>query len=114
MELYNNMSFINFIEFNNFSIGSEASLYRLNLNTKISGNLIDFSYYHNGQGFTTYDWDNDNRTLNCAVHNRGGWWMNACFTFCLTCENVTGHYKPSLTANSSQFLFYNYIKMMIK
>ena len=39
---------------------------------------------HNGRPFTTYDRDNDARSSNCALRDRGGWWYNNCFYAHLT------------------------------
>ena len=43
-------------------------------------------YYNNGMKFTTVNRDNDNFRGNCARGRGGGWWYNACFWACLTCN----------------------------
>jgi len=45
------------------------------------------NFYHNGMKFTTADRDNDELVDgNCAENWSGGWWYNACYFACLTCE----------------------------
>ena len=44
------------------------------------------SYYNNRMKFTTRNRDNDNFRGNCARGRGGGWWYNACFWACLTCN----------------------------
>lgn len=36
-----------------------------------------------GCPFTTYDRDNDNYDMNCAVWSNGGWWHSGCQNSCL-------------------------------
>jgi len=50
------------------------------------GNAKFGSYYNNRMKFTTRHRDNDNFRGNCARGRGGGWWYNACFWACLTCN----------------------------
>ena len=44
------------------------------------GTGVDAMNTHNGQQFTTYDNDNDQRSSsNCAYSHQGGWWYNSCY-----------------------------------
>jgi len=67
------------------------------LNDRFSGDCGDalhytganYTHYHDGMLFTTYDSDNDkNPTYNCAVTRRGGWWFNNCFWGCTACDSA--------------------------
>ncbi|CAJ0583641.1 unnamed protein product, partial [Mesorhabditis spiculigera] len=67
-----------------FSLGNEASGYRLNLITRLKGTLNNktdhFLTSHNGVPFTTFDRDNDREPeANCAqIRMFGGWWHIDC------------------------------------
>ena len=78
------------IVYGGFSVGDESTNYTLSLGPKKWGNLEDYSSIHNGQMFSTADRDNDvDPFLNCASRYLGGWWMQSCYKFCLTCEDAT-------------------------
>ncbi|CAL4062928.1 unnamed protein product [Meganyctiphanes norvegica] len=51
--------------------------------------------YHNGQGFSTIDQDNDVWDADCAaeVGGGGGWWYRDCGPTCLTSPYGTGHFS---------------------
>jgi len=87
-------------EYWSFQIGDELNdKYRLNV-SGYSGDAGDSlqhegdwnnngkfgSYYNNRMKFTTRNRDNDNFRGNCARGRGGGWWYNACFWACLTCN----------------------------
>ena len=36
---------------------------------------------HIGMKFSTYDVDNDDHTIHCAVDYTGGWWYRGCYVF---------------------------------
>lgn len=70
-----------------FSIGSEASNYKLNVSGydgKVGGDGLDknagySTWVSNGQQFTTYDRDNDQwLSSSCANEFACGWWYNHC------------------------------------
>ncbi|CAL4126393.1 unnamed protein product [Meganyctiphanes norvegica] len=55
------------------------------------GTFGDGMDYHNGQGFSTIDQDNDDSaSVDCADKYSGGWWYKACYRACLTCPYGTG------------------------
>ncbi|XP_033739048.1 ryncolin-4-like [Pecten maximus] len=67
-----------YIEYDTFSLASEADKYRLQA-TGSSGNVYDALSYHNGYQFTTFDADNDACSYcNCAEGHHGAWWYRAC------------------------------------
>ena len=43
--------------------------------------------YHKGQQFTTFDYDNDQWSANCAISYKGAWWYTGCYL-----SNLNGHY----------------------
>ncbi|CAL4241127.1 unnamed protein product [Meganyctiphanes norvegica] len=54
------------------------------------GTIGDGLQYHNGQGFSTIDQDNDEYDgHNCAAKIAGGWWYRHCYRSCLTCPYGT-------------------------
>ena len=73
----------------------------------------DGGLYHSGLMFTTYDQDNDQYSGNCALNYMGGWWMNACYYFCITCESNTGNYYATFNNAYNAFQF-DRIKMTLK
>lgn len=87
--------------------------YKLNLSQFLAGNMSDYSATISETRFTTYDWDNDEYSGNCASYYYGGWWMKKCFSFCLTCEGVIGQYCPVGKIADSDYKYYTYIKMLI-
>jgi len=82
-------------EYSSFSIDDESLFYTLHVGTYAgdSGDSLQCAYpstasYQNGMKFSTYDKDNDlSSTLSCSTaHGSGGWWFNACWDCCLTCD----------------------------
>ncbi|XP_078484274.1 uncharacterized protein LOC100175832 [Ciona intestinalis] len=70
-----------FAEYSEFSIGDEASLYRLYIDG-YSGTSGDSMTQHNNVPFSTIDRDNDSHARRCTtdVHGpSGGWWFAACY-----------------------------------
>ena len=47
--------------------------------------------YHNGQKFSTYDFDQDIHRGNCAAANHGAWWYRKCYKV-----NLNGAYSKHL------------------
>ncbi|XP_061196748.1 uncharacterized protein LOC133205022 [Saccostrea echinata] len=64
--------------FSTFSVGDEASKYKLTVNG-YSGTAGDSMTYSNGMKFSTKDQDNDKDSGNCATHWKSAWWFKACF-----------------------------------
>ena len=87
-------------------------------NTKISDNLDDYSSYHNDLMFSTYESTNcikSSECLNdCPKRFIGGWWMWACYKFCLTCESSTGNYLTALNGGILTYYHFDRIKMSIQ
>ena len=67
--------------YNFFMVGNAASKYRLQVAgySGTAGDSISSGLNLNGMAFSTPDRDNDLYVgYNCALHNKGGWWFNAC------------------------------------
>jgi len=74
-------------EYDMFAVTSERTKYKLSLGT-YSGTAGDSLSGHRGQSFTAKDQDNDNhKSVNCAVHNKGAWWYESCYA-----SNLNGLY----------------------
>ena len=74
-----------------FSVGGAADKYRLTVGEG-EGEGFDAMSVHSGQQFSTHDSDNDAAaTVNCAIHEQGGWWYWGCYR-----ANLNGpHTRPS-------------------
>ena len=75
-----------FMHYNHFRVGPATDNYRLSISgfTGITPTDPFTTYPLNGQQFSTYDRDNDQRFNNCAFNGHGstapdGWWYNNCF-----------------------------------
>ena len=79
-----------YARYSSFHIGGSSTTYTLHVSGH-SGSAGDaMSYHHNGQKFSTKDYDNDkDSTRNCAVHHSGAWWYNSCHY-----SNLNGLYLP--------------------
>ena len=67
-----------FAVYDRFSLAGESDNYRITLG-KYSGTAGDSLRRHNGDQFSTYDRDNDNRSGgNCAETYTGAWWYDDC------------------------------------
>lgn len=112
MEISNNATDLQWIEYAEFKVMPESSKFELHLAKKRGGTLVDHSGYHSGLKFSTKDKDNDLARSNCAKSLNGGWWFDSCFYFCFTCEGtvISGHYRFELGA----YRFFKFIKMLVK
>ena len=78
-----------YARYSSFHIGGSSTTYTLHVSGH-SGSAADAMGYHNGQKFSTKDYDNDQHsTRNCAVHHSGAWWYDSCYS-----SNLNGLYLP--------------------
>ncbi|XP_035684441.1 tenascin-X-like [Branchiostoma floridae] len=73
-------------EWDNFKLGSESDLYKLNIG-EYSGTSGDSLTYHNNRPFSTRDKDNDVALSHCAFAYHGAWWYKNCHR-----SNLNGQY----------------------
>ncbi|XP_072019081.1 techylectin-5B-like [Amphiura filiformis] len=74
-----------------FSIGSEASNYRLTIGAYSFGTAGDSLSRLNGHSFTTYNRDNDDWSSNCARLRQGAWWYGYDYLIYRHYNNVCGY-----------------------
>ena len=67
-------------KYGSFSLGSEASNYKLTISSYVSSSTAgDSLATHNGEAFSTLDDDNDSHTtVHCSETYKGGWWYKDC------------------------------------
>ncbi|XP_078687345.1 usherin-like isoform X3 [Branchiostoma floridae x Branchiostoma belcheri] len=73
-------------QWENFKLGSESDLYKLNIG-EYSGTSGDSLTYHNNRPFSTRDKDNDVALSHCAFAYHGAWWYKNCHR-----SNLNGQY----------------------
>lgn len=86
IEIHNDQSDPDFIEYDSFLVSSEKKDFELEIGAKSLGTLDDHLITHNKLKFSTFDKRNDGN-LNCAKRYGGGWWykaMNPCYAASLT------------------------------
>ncbi|GFO40638.1 fibrinogen c domain-containing protein 1 [Plakobranchus ocellatus] len=76
-----------FAHYSKFSIDGEDKNYALRLGN-YDGTAGDALKYHNGQAFSTFDWNNGPSTRNCAKYYSGAWWYHGCHN-----SNLNGKWK---------------------
>ena len=78
-----------FSRYDKFSVGNEASGYRLTVDGfDQSSTAGDSMTFHSNQQFSTYDRDQDSHaSTHCAETFKGGWWYNNCHK-----TNLNGRY----------------------
>uniref|UniRef100_K1PUF7 Tenascin n=1 Tax=Magallana gigas TaxID=29159 RepID=K1PUF7_MAGGI len=87
--------------YSNFSVGDEASKYKLGVNG-YSGNAGDSLNYHNSMKFSTPDQDNDEwGDGSCVIQHRSAGWFNICFY-----ANPNGQYTDSEKIGNSSNVDY--------
>uniref|UniRef100_A0A2C9MA12 Fibrinogen C-terminal domain-containing protein n=1 Tax=Biomphalaria glabrata TaxID=6526 RepID=A0A2C9MA12_BIOGL len=73
---YNNKAY--FAQYENFKVLSETDNFQLQIGDYF-GNTTDSLSHHNNMFFSTFDRDNDKKSVgNCAEMYSGAWWYNAC------------------------------------
>ncbi|XP_059371372.1 microfibril-associated glycoprotein 4-like isoform X1 [Carassius carassius] len=89
--------------YDSFSVGSEATGYKLQVSGFVDGGAGQTFIYHNGLKFSTFD--KDNSGANCAKkYSQGGFWYNGC-----DYTNPTGLYwwgKDDNNLMSGPFWYY--------
>ncbi|XP_058828836.1 microfibril-associated glycoprotein 4-like isoform X1 [Topomyia yanbarensis] len=85
-----------------FLIGSEAEGYAIKELGMFNGNYGDSFEYHKGMKFTTFDRDNDEHKINCAVLHHGAWWYRSCYKSNLNGKYVHGHDFQSMVWSTFQ------------
>ena len=78
-----------YAKYSKFHVNGPDTKYTLSV-SGYSGNAGDALARHNGQKFTTYDQDNDESHVNCAVTMSGAWWYQNCHR-----SNLNGLYLVS-------------------
>ena len=66
-----------YAKYSNFHVNGSDKKYTISV-SGYSGNAGDGLTRHSGQKFTTYDQDNDESHVNCAVTFSGAWWYQNC------------------------------------
>jgi len=88
-----------FAHYSSFAIGDAESKYRLSI-SGYSGNAGDSLSPHNDQLFSTYDADNDGKSMeNCAETFKGAWWY---YTQCFR-SNLNGQYGYWSSATNANY-----------
>ncbi|XP_062578320.1 ryncolin-4-like [Saccostrea cucullata] len=88
-----------------FSLGNEASSYRLTVG-EYEGNAGDSLTYHNGRPFYTRDRQDSN---GCQKAYKGGWWYNHCHQANLNGLYLKGHHSSFADGvNWKHWLGYHY------
>lgn len=88
--------------YSRFSVGDEASKYKLEVQWGYSGNAGNSLDYHNNMTFSTPDQDNDGYSGNCANYYRSGWWFDSCYY-----ANPNGQYTDS-EKNGTKYIVWHH------
>ncbi|CAN8016396.1 unnamed protein product, partial [Ixodes persulcatus] len=73
-----------------FKVASQANLYKMTVGGYSGPSDSDSFISTNGINFSTFDSDNDNRNINCAMTYKGGWWYDDCHYSNLNGLNLNG------------------------
>lgn len=65
-------------QYMHFSVGSDCDGYKLSVSEFVNGGAGDSLSYYNGMKFSTFDWDRDIWSGNCAKTYMGGFWYRNC------------------------------------
>lgn len=102
IELWNDKSDHQFIEYDLFLVHSEEDGFKLQIGESKIGTLNDWLHgIHDGYRFHTRDHDD---LYNSSQELGGGWWLGVSNQVCLTCANGVSEWSGVKT----------YMKMMIK
>ena len=102
------------IHYKNFSVGTEADGYSLNISgyEASSSAGLDKLQYHDKMKFSTYDQDNDVDTGNCASNHAGGWWYRGGETINDKCSAANLNRQAGPMWGNIQYT--NTVAMMLK
>ncbi|XP_065356012.1 fibrinogen-like protein A [Calliphora vicina] len=70
--------------YDNFLVGDATELYKLKSLGRYEGTAVDGMSYVLNMKFSTFNYDHDEYSGNCAAEYKGGWWYKKC-----------GHAKPT-------------------
>uniref|UniRef100_A0A182MGV0 Fibrinogen C-terminal domain-containing protein n=1 Tax=Anopheles culicifacies TaxID=139723 RepID=A0A182MGV0_9DIPT len=70
---------IAYAHYDDFKIGNESEKYVIKSVGRYTGTAGDSFTYHKDEQFSTYDQDNDKRSINCAQSYGGAWWFYTCY-----------------------------------
>ncbi|XP_033726203.1 angiopoietin-related protein 7-like [Pecten maximus] len=92
-------------QYSTFSVGNEATNYRLTVSGFSGIVSYDGMAVHNGMSFSTFDRDNDQYPLSCAERFKGGWWYGGCYRSNLNGLSYTN--GPDVLQTMVWFNFYS-------
>jgi hypothetical protein len=91
--------------YSSFVIADESDSYRLDVHgysgtagdSLTTAQSLIMNSVNNGMKFSTFDQDNDKKSLNsCAIYYEGAWWYNACYV-----SHLNGKYVVNDMVNSN-------------
>ena len=90
IDLINKQGVHQYAKYKKFQVGNQDTQYLLHVSqhSGTATNVNSFQY-QNGMKFSTFDFDNDIYSYNCAHKYKSGWWFKYCFY-----TNLNGVYHP--------------------